>query len=193
MLTVTLSVIPSHENFLYRYLSVTWRRKLNICKTRVARGPKKRIAYNNQVQLGSLATPAYKITEILELLAWMSFQSCFGITLSAYCKCLLHSYKFIHNYPHFDLNNIWKVHLYSRLLWEEEMSGEERRNTVHQPSLQASHTIYILKQPCKKINQQRKLQLDTISFLRWRHICHESVWCWWESILGSIIWEASYS
>ena len=73
----------------------------------------------------------------------MSFQSWF---LGSHCLyianvCYIHVnlYIIIHI-------SIWiiseKVHLYSRLLWEEEMSGEERRNTVHQPSLQASHTIY---------------------------------------------------
>ena len=64
-----------------------------------------------------------------------------GNTLSVYCKCLLHSCEFIQNYPYFDLNNIWKVYLHSRLLWGEARR-EERRNMAHQPSLQASHTIY---------------------------------------------------
>ena len=44
------------------------------------------------------------------------------------------------------------------------------------PSTQASYTIGsgTTSRPHKKINRQRKLQLDTISFLRWRHKCHES-------------------
>ena len=51
-------------------------------------------------------------------------------------------------------------------------------------------TRWVRERPCKQINMQRKLQLNTISFLRWRHICHVSFWCWWESIPGSLAWEA---
>ena len=46
-------------------------------------------------------------------------------------------------------------------------------------------TQWVQEQPCKKINRKRKLQLNTVSLLRWRHICHESFRCWWESIPGS--------
>ena len=53
-------------------------------------------------------------------------------------------------------------------------------------------TRWVREWPCKQINMQRKLQLNTISFLRWRHICHVSFWCWWESIPGSLAWEARY-
>ena len=51
-------------------------------------------------------------------------------------------------------------------------------------------TQWVREQPCKKINRKRKLQLNTVSLLRWRHICHESFRCWWESIPGSLTWEA---
>ena len=70
--------------------------------------------------------------------------------------------------------SIWiiseKVHLYSRLLWEEEMSGEERRNTVRQPSLQASHTIYSGKtlqenQPAAQIAARHNIFPQMVSYM----------------------------
>ena len=47
------------------------------------------------------------------------------------------------------------------------------RNAAHRPSTQASYTIG--SGTTMQENQpQRKLQLNTISFLAWRHICHKS-------------------
>ena len=64
-------------------------------------------------------------------------------------------------------------------------------NTSHWPSMQASYTIgsgttMQENQPAAQIAAKHK----KISFLAWRHICHESFWCWWESIPGSLAWEA---
>ena len=47
LVMVVLPVAPFHENFLYCYLSITSRLKLNFCETLVARGPtqKNRVHY----------------------------------------------------------------------------------------------------------------------------------------------------
>ena len=66
----------------------------------------------------------------------------FGITLSVYCKCLLHSCKFI-IIIHI---SIWiiseKVNPFSRLLWEEERSRDGEEIYSSPASLQTSHTTY---------------------------------------------------
>ena len=98
----------------------------------------------------------------------------FGITLSVYCKCLLHSCKFIHNYPHFDLNNIWKsAPLFEAVLRRvEERRRVERRNTTHQPSLQASHTIYSgttmqENQPAAQITARHNIFPQMAPYMSW--------------------------
>ena len=42
----------------------------------------------------------------------------------------------------------------------------------NQPAPRRLATRYVREQPYEKINRQRKWQLDTISFLKWCHICH---------------------
>ena len=109
----------------------------------------------------------------------------FGITLSVYC--LLHSCKFIHNYPHFDLNNIWKsASLFEAALrrgdeWRgeerrgEERRGEERRGEEkygYHRSLQASHTIYSgtiwqENQPAAQIAAEHNIFSQMAPYMSW--------------------------
>ena len=63
------------------------------------------------------------------------------------------------------------------------------RNTAHRPSTQASYTIG--SGTTMQENQSvAQIAAKHNTFLVWCHTCHESFWCWWESIPGSLTWEA---
>ena len=82
--------------------------------------------------------------------------------------------------------------LYYTSPWKFPIKVQVIRNIRPTGPARRLATRWVRERPCKQINSQRKLQLNTKSFLRWRHICHESFWCWWESIPGSLAWDARH-
>ena len=63
------------------------------------------------------------------------------------------------------------------------------RNTAHRPSTQASYTIGP-GTTMQEIQPAAQIAAKHNIFPIWRHICHATFWCRWESIPGSLAWEA---